>query len=238
MRILLVSQMWPGPRDPGLGVVVAQDARELERPGHELEVVAIDRRGGPRTKYLRLARDAVRAARRRRPDVVYAHFLAPAGVAGAAAGAAARAPLVLTAHGTDVANARRRRALRAVTRLGTRRAAAVIAVSDWLRRRLVEALPELAGRVEVIDCGVDLDRFHGRDAGAARAEVGWDGEPPHLLFVGAFDERKNVVPLVDAFERLGRGSLALVGDGPLRARVEGRPGVRVVGRVPHERVAD
>ena len=42
--------------------------------------------------------------------------------------------------------------------------------------------------------------------------------------------------LADAFALLGRGSLTFVGDGPLRARLEGRPGVRVVGRVPHDDV--
>ena len=38
------------------------------------------------------------------PDVVFAHFLFPAGAAGVAASLAARAPLVVMAHGQDVAN--------------------------------------------------------------------------------------------------------------------------------------
>ena len=43
--------------------------------------------------------------------------------------------------------------------------------------------------------------------------------------------------LARAFEHLGVGRLAFVGDGPLRDALEGRHGVRVVGRVPHEQVA-
>ena len=42
--------------------------------------------------------------------------------------------------------------------------------------------------------------------------------------------------LADAFAQLGRGSLTFVGDGPLRAQLEGRERVRVVGRVPHDDV--
>ncbi len=42
--------------------------------------------------------------------------------------------------------------------------------------------------------------------------------------------------LADAFATLGRGSLTFVGDGPLRAQLEGRDRVRVVGRVPHDDV--
>src|SRR5439155_26032465 len=104
----------------------------------------------------------------------------------------------------------------------------------------IARLPELAERVDVIDCGVDLDRFRGGDPSAARERLGWNGEPPFYLCVGTLEERKNVVALVAAFSRLGRGSLALVGDGPLRAEVEAVAGdrVRIVGRVPQEEVAD
>ena len=235
MRILVVSQMWPGESDPDLGAFVAQICRELEREGHELEVVAIDRRGLPKTKYLKLLRRARAAARRFDPEVVYAHFLAPTGVIAARA---SRAPLVLTAHGTDVANMERGAWARAFTRLGTRRAATVIAVSDWLRQRLVGHLPELEGRVKVVNSGVDLERFAPRDQAQARAKVGWDGEGPRFLFVGSLDERKRAVALAEAFAALGEGSLVFVGDGPERGRLEGRAGVRVVGRVPHEEVAD
>ena len=37
--------------------------------------------------------------------------------------------------------------------------------------------------------------------------------------------------------RLGEGSLTFVGDGPLRAQLEGREGVRIIGRVLHDEVA-
>ncbi|CAA9526988.1 MAG: hypothetical protein AVDCRST_MAG67-3757 [uncultured Solirubrobacteraceae bacterium] len=229
MRILLVTQMWPGPQDPDLGVFVFDVARELRRLGHDVDVSAIDRRRrGPAT-YVRLAAAAVAAARRQRPDVVFAHFLFPAGAAGAAAAAAARAPLVVMAHGTDVENARRSRVLAAATRIVTTRAAAVIANSRWLVDRLGPVRPPM----HVIDCGVDLDLFAPRPAAAARRQLGWGGDGPAFLAVGSLLERKGVAELADAFARLGRGSLAFVGDGPLREHLAGRPGVRLVGRITH-----
>ncbi len=111
-------------------------------------------------------------------------------------------------------------------------------MSDYLRRELIAKLPALDGRIDVIDCGVDLERFRGRDAEEARRRVGWDGEGPRCLCLGTLDERKNVVRLAEAFERADTGSLAFVGDGPLRARLEGRERVRLTGRVPQEQVAD
>lgn len=229
MRVLLVTQMWPGPQDPDLGVFVFDVVRELRRLGHEVAVSAIDRRGGGPAKHARLTRAAVGAARRGRPDVVFAHFLFPAGAAGVAAATAARAPLVVMAHGTDVENARRSRVLAAATRLVTARSTAVIANSRWLADRL----GPIRAPVHVIDCGVDLDVFEPRPAAAARAQLGWGDDGPAFLAVGSLLERKGVVELADAYERLGRGSLAFVGDGPLRERLAGRPGIRLVGRIAH-----
>jgi glycosyltransferase involved in cell wall biosynthesis len=230
MRILLVTQMWPSAAEPDLGSFLLPLRRELVALGHDVEVAAISRRGGSPLKYAQLTVDAVRAARRTRPDVVFAHFLFPAGAAGLAAARAARVPLVVMAHGTDVANLDRA-PVRAATRPVVHGAAAVIANSRWLAGRLEAHFPGLA--CEVCDLGVDLAEFA---PGTPPAPWPGDGPHPRLLCVGSLIERKNVVGLADAFAALGRGSLTFVGDGPLRGALEGRPGVSVVGRVPHDEV--
>ncbi|HET8743420.1 MAG TPA: glycosyltransferase [Gaiella sp.] len=229
VRILLVSQMYPAPRTPDLGTFVADLEAGLAARGHEIARAVVDERGG-RSRHFALAYHVLRETRRFRPHVVYAHFLVPAGLLAVLAG---RAPVVLTAHGQDVANAERSRAVREATRLAVRRAAGVVAVSAWLRARLEAVVPEAAGRVEVIDCGVDVVRFAPGPADVARAAVGWDPDGTAFLCVGALSERKNVLRLARAFERRGEGSLAFVGDGPLREALEGRPRIRVVGSVAH-----
>ena len=234
MRILLVSQMYPGHQDPDLGVFVAAIERELTARGHELERAVLDRRTGGKRRFLSLAREARKKARSFRPDVVYAHFLVPSGLVGALA---SKAPLVVTAHGQDVRNIGSTPGVRALTRWTVKRASAVIAVSRFLARELETKLPCSRGKIRVIDCGVDLERFHSRDQAEARIELGWEGESPLFLCVGSLTERKNVIRLARAFERLGRGSLVFVGDGPLRGALEGCSGVRVLGRIPHGRVS-
>ena len=176
MRILLVSSMYPGRDDPDFGPFVKQIADELERHGHELVRAVVNKRAGSVKKQARMTTDAFIAALRRSPDVVYAHYLFPAGGSAAVASLTARAPLVLTAHGRDVRNLDVP-LLGGATRLALRRATTIIAVSDYLRRELVAKVPRVRGRVEVIDSGVDLERFKGRDAEAARRDVGWEGEP-------------------------------------------------------------
>jgi glycosyltransferase involved in cell wall biosynthesis len=224
--------MYPGPDAPDLGVFVANLERELVARGHEIERAVVNARGG-RSRHAVLFRDAIREARRFRPEVAYAHFLVPAGLAAALA---TRAPLVVTAHGQDVENVGAVPAVRAATRYVVRRAAGVIAVSRWLRDRLEERIPDARGKTAVIDCGVDLARFAPRDAGATAAELGWSAAGTRFLCLGGLTERKNVLRLARAFERHGEGSLAFVGDGPLRAALDGRTGIRLVGRVAHDEV--
>ncbi len=230
MRILLVSQMYPGPDNPELGVFVQGLEGELEARGHVFARAVVDHPGG-RSRHAALLRDVVRTARAFRPDVVYAHFLVPAGLLGALAG---RAPLVVTAHGQDVENALTSRAVRAATRLTVRRAHSVIAVSGWLRDRLVRAVPEAATKTTVIDCGVDLARFTPIETAKAREALGWHPEGTGFVCVGSLSERKNVLGLARAFARRGEGSLAFVGAGALRSTLLGTPGVHLAGRVPHD----
>jgi glycosyltransferase involved in cell wall biosynthesis len=212
--------MYPGPSDPDLGSFVAQLEHALRERGHEIELAVLDRRGDGKRRYLELRRRVRDAAPH---DVTWAHFLVPSGALALAAGG----PLVVTAHGRDVRNIGAIPGVRRATARVVARASTVIAVSDYLRRELEDKLPAARGKVEVVDSGVDLERFSPDVQPAAILES------PAFVQVGSLTERKNVVRLADAFAQLGRGSLTFVGDGPLRSRLEGRAHVRVVGRVPH-----
>ena len=103
----------------------------------------------------------------------------------------------MTAHGQDVANLTQYPFVRPPSRLVVRGAAAVVAVSDWLRRELDRSIPAAGGKVEVVNCGVDLERF----PPLARAA----GPAPAFVCVGSLIERKNVVRLADAFAGSARG---------------------------------
>jgi glycosyltransferase involved in cell wall biosynthesis len=220
VRILLVSQMYPGRDAPDLGTFVAQMERALRERGNDVDRAVLDSRGGGKLRYLELARRTRGAPT---PDVVYAHFLVPAGLIASRIDA----PLVVTAHGRDVRNVGWLPGLGAATRAVVRRATTVVAVSDYLRRELETKIPDARGKTEVVSSGVDLELFAPSPAP--------DG-PPRFLCVGALTERKNVVRLADAFANVQAGTLTFAGDGPLRAKLDGRPNVRLLGPVPHDRV--
>jgi glycosyltransferase involved in cell wall biosynthesis len=212
--------MYPGPSDPDLGSFVAQMEHALRGRGHEIELAVLDSRSGGKLRFLELRR-RIRAAGPH--DVTWAHFLVPSGTLALSAGG----PLVVTAHGRDVRNIGAIPGIRRATTRVVTRAESVIAVSDYLRRELEDKLPAARGKVDVVDSGVDLERF------SPDVQPAEPLDSPAFVHVGSLTERKNVVRLADAFAKLGLGSLTFVGDGPLRPRLEGRARVRVVGRVPH-----
>src|SRR4029077_16420661 len=159
--------MYPGPDDPDLGVFVAQMEGALRERGHEIELAVLDRRAGGQRRFLELRRRGRAAAR---PDVVWAHFLVPAGWIASSVDA----PLVVTAHGRDVRNVGAVPGFTTLTRRVVERASALITVSDYLRRELELKLPEAQGKTVVIDSGVDLERFAGDGAGG-------EGERPAFV---------------------------------------------------------
>lgn len=250
IRVLCLSNMWPGRADPDYGAFVADMCGALERRGLRVEAVAIDHRGsGPvhtPAKYARLTARAARAARR--ADVVYAHFLFPtAAVAAVASGAAGGVPWVVTAHGQDVRNLDRP-TVRAATQRALAGAAGLIAVSEHLAAALrASGIP--LPPVSVVNMGVDMDRFRPGDRDVARAWLRLPPGAPMLLAVGGLTERKNPLGLLQAFARVRAerpdALLAFVGDGPLAGVVDA--GVRRLGlegavlrpgALPHADVAD
>lgn len=248
LRIMCLSNMYPGPGDPDYGAFVEVMCDALERLGHQVTRVVIDSRAhGPlRTpaKYLGLARRAVE--RTRGVDVVYAHYLFPTGAIAAICGRLLGRPWVVTAHGQDVRNLASPR-LRLLSAPGVARAAAVVCVSRYLEQELRAAGLDLP-QVHVVNMGVDLERFAPGDRDAARSRLGLPSGPL-VLAVGGLTERKNPLRLLQAFTRVRAvhptARLAYVGDGPLRdaiaagaRRLGVETGVTMAGAVPNAAVAD
>ena len=228
MRVLVVSNMYPGPENPDYGAFVREMRLALERRGVETELAAIDTRAsGPLAtpaKYTRLL--AATARRARKCDVIYAHYLIPTGAIAAACGRVARRPWVLTAHGRDVRNLSSA-SIRAATARALRGASAVIAVSNYLASELRASGLDLP-RVEVANMGVDLDTFTIRDPDQARGALGVESVGALVLAVGGLNARKNPLGLLQAFVRVHQelpgARLVFVGDGPQAGAV--RAGVR------------
>jgi glycosyltransferase involved in cell wall biosynthesis len=172
MRALVISNMQPSADNPARGSFVRDQVAALRRlAGIELEHHEFP----PGARALAGAAAGLRRRyRHQRFDVVHAHF----GLSAWPALAVAARTRVLTLHGTDVRHARTRHATRAVLP----RMTLVAAVSASLAR---EVPGSASGRIAVLPCGVDLERFRPMSRTEARATVGLDPAGTYLLFPAA-----------------------------------------------------
>jgi D-inositol-3-phosphate glycosyltransferase len=130
-------------------------------------------------------------------------------------------------------------AYRTVGRGVLRRAVRVVfvgeAVRDWFLRHVDPSL-----RASLVPNAVDTARFQPISAearAAARAALALPTDRPVVLFAGRLVPKKNLRVLAEAMEGTG-AQLLVVGDGPEAGALGGRPHVRHVPRLAHERMPE
>ncbi len=162
--------MYPSNTDRVKGRFVYDQVEALrDLPDVEIELFAFG--GGGVRSYPKAARELRQRYKHDSFDVVHAHFGLTAWVSFVLRGM----PHAVTLHGTDLHHPRSRKitleALPFVDLIGV--------TSEELKRSVPGRFQK---KVEVLPCGVDLDRFAPIDRAAARLELGLDMTKPYLLF--------------------------------------------------------
>jgi glycosyltransferase involved in cell wall biosynthesis len=154
------------------------------------------------------------------PDGLIIFFSFPSGPLGLVAKLCFGIPYVISLRGGDVPGLvpelnKLHKSIAPLRRLVLKNARAVVANSEGLRK-----LSESADRcpVHVIPNGVDTEFFR---PDLARSTSTQTGEPLRILFVGRFQEQKNLEFLLRQLARLSEGSFELhfVGGGPDEKRL-------------------
>lgn len=245
-QVLGLARALAGTGDDVLVVAPGDPARWLGRPvdGVRLTgtgaVVSVPANGAraPIAASPLAGRRTLAALARFGPDVVHVHEPLVPGPAAAALRRSV-APVVATFHRAGAGAGYR--LLGPVARPLVGRAAALVAVSEAARQTLCAVVGPSAERAEIVPNGVDLDRF---DRARRRARR---GPGLRVVFVGRLERRKGAevllaaVPLLRAATEPDPGlAVVVVGDGPLRPRLEaGAPaGVAFRGRLDDEALAD
>jgi glycosyltransferase involved in cell wall biosynthesis len=234
LHILVVTNLYPSPAHPAFGTFVGAHVAALRAFGMSVDVVAIlDDRAHQRVvrKYVGLVAKATRAALRarsrgRRYDIVEAHIAFPTGFVAWLARVLGGDRLVLFCHGSDVLRLPWASAVReTAARWLLHRADLVVANSRYVAATAEQRLGPLRRPAAVISPGISLQ--------GAGTSVTPDREPGSILFVGRLVKGKGIDVLVDAMATVQTSTpvhLTIVGDGPLRADLE--------GLARHVRIAD
>ena len=154
-------------------------------------------------------------------DIVHAHWLYPAGVAGAIAARVRRKPFMVTIHGSDLTLAKGSALFTCAVRWTVKQAHSCVAVSEALADAL-RTLGTSPGIVSFIPCGVESPR-RSRGLGTATTSV-WrqfaDSTLPKFLFIGRLVKEKSVDTLLAAAAMTSKAGAqaiyGIVGDGPAR----------------------
>jgi glycosyltransferase involved in cell wall biosynthesis len=164
--------------------------------------------------------------RARRIEVIHAHQYTPFFYAALAKVASGRLPrVILTEHGRhypDVVSPARRLANQIVF---DRLADSITGVCDFSLRSLCEVDGFSRGRVQVIENGIDLDRYGPPpDRAALRGRLGLDAGRRYLVNIARHHPVKDQETLLRGFREVVAAradvDLLLVGDGPLRGKLE------------------
>lgn len=247
MRILIVNYEYP-PTGGGAATASQAIGKELVKSGHDVFVLtgrckispafyeedgifvrripglrkAPERSGFPEMASFLAAglMFAPAIIRKNKIETAIIFFSLPCGPIGLVARWASGIPYVISLRGGDVPGAEPslhflHRILAPVRRAVLGKSIAIVANSEGLRRMAEAADPF---RVRVIPNGVDSDFFKPEPARSTSSQF---GRPLRILFVGRFQEQKNLPFLFQQFARLPAGTfeLQLVGDGPQKNRL-------------------
>ena len=160
-----------------------------------------------------------RIVSRHRIDVIYAQWILPSGLVGAAVSRLTGRPLVIHLHGSDVYVAASNPLFRSLARWSFARAAGVIACSQDLRRRAVD-IGLQADKSHVIPYGVDTARYRpGTVDNELRANLGVPTGAPLVMAMGRLVYKKGFEYLIRAAPEVVAGSpdvrFLIAGDGDL-----------------------
>lgn len=179
------------------------------------------------------------------PDVIYAAWAYPDGFAVSRIAKWLNIPYVLKVHGSDIDRLEEFPRLRKYTTEACGKADSVIAVSEYLKRKVVD-LGLAERQVHVIKNGIDKSLFNEQIEYPLPIDVSDIGSKNYILFVGNLKKDKGVLDLLKAFKQadLGDFSLVFVGAGPEQALMEKTveeldlgSRVKLLGRKPKEEVA-
>jgi glycosyltransferase involved in cell wall biosynthesis len=212
MRILAVTNMYPGPTHPTLGTFVEQQIKGLRQAGHEVEVLFLDRLDEGVGVYRQAGERTRQQVRICQPDLV--HVMYGGVLADRITRAVQDRPLAVSFCGSDLLGELLSGVVRKlISSLGVyaswraaKRATGIIVKS----RNLQDALPKSIdrARIAIIPNGVDLKRFSPADPRECRRKLGWPDHVMHVLFpANQGDPRKRPELARAAIELLNRRGL-------------------------------
>ncbi|TRM10632.1 glycosyltransferase [Lentibacillus cibarius] len=255
-KLLVLSNMYPSGRSKTFGIFVKNQVELLRSKGLDVDVLAID---DPRKGKLLLAKKYGSfllqsmlnlLTQGKHYHTVHAHYIFPTGLVGLLYKKLLGKRLVVTSHGGDIDQmSKKSERVQSWTKKILEEADEIIVVGERLRAEMLAAFSIDAGKISVINMGVNRSVFHEQDKMDARRRLDLPADEKVLLFVGNLIRAKGLDDLVDAYDivrdRHDDVSLHLIGEAKdasyfanLKQQAKKRAGIHIHDAMPQEQVAD
>ncbi len=231
MKVLIITNSYPTPKNPGGGIFVKKQVESLSSFGElELKVFynpvfnwmpnPVEQKGviSHLIKYLFFI-IAFTPFLLRRFDLIHAHQAFFPGALAYLHHLIWGTPYIVTSHGGDVDDMA---SLSTVVFKLIRRVFAaskkVIVVSSYYRTKIINEYQIDEGSIEVISCGVDLNFFKPTyEKKEMKIKLGLDASKYHLLFVSSLIESKRPLLFLESIKELDLPDVEgiIIGDGAL-----------------------
>lgn len=215
--------MYPSEANPAYGSFVRELELALTKDSNikiTNSVISSTKKGLINTvfKYLLLIIKTIGITFSTRFDVIYTHYIFPTGTIGLIPKYLRRKPLILTSHGGDVIIPSKYKWLKNPIEFTLKKADHIIAVSDYVKKQLINDFGVNEEKISIINCGVDNQRFIPIDKIICRQKLNLPLDKKILLYVGNLIERKGITTLIDAFIHLNNNNVLLyiIGEGELK----------------------
>lgn len=182
MKVLVITSEWPSSEFPYAVPFLTDHIKQLRAAGIEVEVFHFRGRQNP-INYLKAWLNLRQHPFWKEADLLHAHWGQSALLS-----IFSNKKLVITFHGSDLFGITDKNGnytlkgkfLTRVSQRMSKMADANIVVSA----RLMEKIPATLRNVSVIPIGIDLEKFHQMDSRACKAQLNFDENEKHALFVG------------------------------------------------------
>jgi glycosyltransferase involved in cell wall biosynthesis len=183
-----------------------------------------------------------------RPNIIYAPWAYPDGLAVTVIGRLLKIPVVIKVQGSDINELTHITGVRPQIAWALKQAAAVIAVSQDLATKSI-VLGAREADTQVIYNGVDQTRFKPMDQASCRSQLALDRQAKIVLYVGNLLSSKGCLDLIESFavlkQQVPDALLIYVGKGDacathIAARIESlglKEAVKLVGTQPLDTIA-
>lgn len=168
------------------------------------------------------------------PDVCYAHFLYPAGIAAVDVAIKLGVPCVLSLGESRYSLYEDNYGVEEVCRLVSK-FDGIVAVNSQIKNRCVSRYGVLAERVVVLPNGVDTSKFYPRNRLPMRNKLGLPEDKVIIAMIGQFAENKGPIRVLKAIRPLTNIGAIFLGDGPQKPLGEQ---VLFAGKVSNDEIPD